>query len=277
MGERRILLKQAAGDYSAGDLSPEDALAFEELMAKDPVLTQETAFWRGLRGSALVHPGPPPPLPADLAEVIIRRSALAVRRPVVRQPRSWFFPMTAAAALVLAVGGWGLGRYSSATGTPLLMAASVITEKDDVSLARPVAWMEDGSQVMPPSTNVSWASYMPQRLRSEVETSVANPVSGEAKPWIGVWSKPAKLLEKGSPLRDAHLVIRVVEGGPAWNLGIRPGDMMLSLNGCPLMTPDCMGEAMVTLHAGDRVPAAWWSTGDGKRHDGSLILQAVHE
>lgn len=277
MAERKVLLSQAAGDYSAGDLPPEDALAFEELMAKDPALSQETAFWRGLRSGGLADPGAPPAPPADLADVIIRRSALAVRRPVAPRPRSWFLPLSAVAALVLSVGGWAAGRYSATVGTPLVTAAATITEKDEVSLARPVAWMEDGSPVMPPSTNVSWASYMPQRLRSEVETSVANPVPGEAKPWIGVWTKPAKLLEKGSPLRDAHLVIRVVEGSPAWNLGIRPGDMMLSLNGCPLMTPDCMGEAMVTLRAGDRVPASWWSAGDGKRHDGSLVLQAVHE
>ena len=270
-------LPQAAGDYTAGDLTPEETLRFEELMAQDPGLREETAFWRGLRSGALADPGPAPAPVGDLAQVIFRRSALAVRRPVAPRPRVWFWPMASAAMLMVAVGAWFTGRATAPVPTQLAALAPTIVEKDEVSFAQPIAWSEDGSPVMPPPSSISWSSYMPQTVRFEVETSRPVPVVNEAKPWIGVWTKPAKLLERGTKVRDAHLVVRVVEGSPAWSAGIRPGDMLMSVNGCPLMTSECLGEAMVTLHAGDEVPAVWWSAEDAKRHEGRMMLQAVHE
>ena len=46
---QRMNIAAAAGDYSAGDLTPDDAAAFRKAAKDDPSLEREVAFWNTLR------------------------------------------------------------------------------------------------------------------------------------------------------------------------------------------------------------------------------------
>jgi hypothetical protein len=251
-----------AAGYAAGEGGPRETLEFDERLSREPGLRDEVDFWKRLRPA--LAPGEVPPAP-DLSAAILRRATLERRDPrPVRTPR-WVAPTAVAALLLVGMGGWTVGRISD----PPAPTVEVI---DD-----PVAYAEDGSGIMPPPAEAVMASYLPLASAHAIETGKPRVLPESPKPWIGLWTRPARLLVRGESQQDAHLVMRVVGGSPAWQAGIRPGDMLLTFNGCPLKTPVCLAHALSDCKPGDSVPVTFWSGEKGSTVTTTVTLEVVHD
>ena len=251
-----------AASYAAGEGSRTETLAFDARLDQDPSLRREVDFWRTL-GPALT-PAETPPAP-DLSATILRRAILERRDPrPLRTPR-WVWPSAVAATVLVSLGGWHLGRTSQD-----------ITPSVEI-IDAPIAYTEDGSGILPPPAEVILASYLPLSGATAIETDRPRPLPDASRPWIGLWTRPAKLLVHGETQRDAHLVLRVVGGSPAWQAGIRPGDMLLSFNGCSLHTPICLAHALDDCKPGDTVPVVYWSGEQGATITAKVSVEVIHE
>lgn len=70
---------------------------------------------------------------------------------------------------------------------------------------------------------------------------------------------------------QAVVVQTVVEGSPAFNARIRPGDLLLSLDGEPLRD-DAATDALLQRHAGSEVTLVVWSMEDGPPRPVTVVL-----
>lgn len=250
-----------AASYAAGEGGPDETMDFDTRLAADPALGREVAFWQTLRPA--LAPGEVPPAP-DLSAAILRRATLERRDPRPLRTARWVWPTAAAALIVMGLSGWSVGRWSREPAPSI----EVIDE--------PIAYTENGSGVLPAPGDGTWASL---RLASttEIETAKARSLPDAPRPWIGLWTRPARLLVRGESQREAHLVLQVVGGSPAWQAGIRPGDMLLTFNGCNLYTPICLAHAMDACKPGDAVPVTYWSGDQGTTVATTITLEVVHE
>lgn len=255
-------LRQAAADEAAGDLTPEEQVAFTALAKSDPELSRECAFWRTLHGR--LSPKEPDPTwsPGRSFSAGImnrleaeREQRQGTRAVVIPLPR--WIAAGLAACIGVVIGYVAFGRTPSAgpilaEGPTEMPAGEVIGYQDD-----------GGTLVSPEVQHVRWASYMPLTHLSEIETTQAHgPSSSSAtpmKPWLGVWTKPIELETHGVKGGHGHLVLRVANGSPAYTAGLRPGDVLLSIDGCPVVTPHCIADHMVKAKPGDDVSVKFWS------------------
>lgn len=65
----------------------------------------------------------------------------------------------------------------------------------------------------------------------------------------------------------------VLSGGAAADAGLQAGDVITSLNGHPVSSPDDVSAALVGANPGDRVGIAWTGQ-DGTQHSGTVTLGA---
>ena len=70
---------------------------------------------------------------------------------------------------------------------------------------------------------------------------------------------------------QAVIVQTVVEGSPAFDARIRPGDLLLSLNGEPIRDSATM-DSLLQRHAGGEVTLVVWSMEDGPPHQVAVAL-----
>jgi hypothetical protein len=266
---------RCAAEYAAGELSSAECLRFEELLRTDPSLAAEVAFWRDLRsgmgqGTAQKTTATGP----DLAVALLRRAALERQHPPARRLRlpRW----VAAAAVAAACLGLGFGFGAGAAwARPSEHAPR--PEVSEIAAAGPVAYGEDGAGMSPPAATVAWNTWLPLAAIDQAEADRPLPMTPTVRPWIGLWTRPAKLVVAGQSPRATHLVVRVVADSPAWRAGLRPGDMVTAIDHCPIDGDFCLGEHLAHLAPGDSLNLEYWSAIDASDHSGTVVLTAVHE
>lgn len=271
----KLDLTQAAAEYAAGELDSADCGRFEEHLRAVPALAEDVRFWRDLRSG--LHPEKLPevrPIPS-LAGALLRRAALerhALPTRRLRLPR-W----VGAAALAAACLGLGLG-FGAGTSwsqpTPLPIPDPKVSE---ISIVEPVAYGEDGGAITPPPATVAWTSWMPLSAVDEADSTKPLPMVASEKPWIGVWTRQARLVLAGSPAREAHLVVRIVGNSPAWKAGLRPGDMIVGIDNCVIDDPRCLGMHLSKAAPGVSVALEFWSAADAAYRSGTAVLETLHE
>ncbi|MFB9952298.1 DegQ family serine endoprotease [Rhizobium puerariae] len=103
-----------------------------------------------------------------------------------------------------------------------------------------------------------------------VKVFLANAAEGRTtfeRPYVGatfdaVTSDVAEAL--GLKTARGALVVRVVEGGPADRAGLKPGEVVIAVNGIPVEHPDALGYRLTTAGLGKQA-ALTVQTGDGQR------------
>ncbi len=84
------------------------------------------------------------------------------------------------------------------------------------------------------------SSFLPQNGRGQSGIVVPPPVNPPSRPLLGVMAVPV-VLENGSL---GMQIGQVFPGGPAQRVGLEPGDMIVRVDGRPLVTPDDMSLAL---------------------------------
>ncbi len=279
---------QAVAEYAAGELDSAECARFEERLRAEPAVAAEVRFWRDLRSGLQSHAAAHAtasafttdavranPLPPNLAEMLLRRTALERqtlpdRR--LRLPRWVMAASLAAACLAL-----GLGFGAGASWSHVPPPAPPNPHVSEISIIEPVAYGEDGGAVTPPPATVAWTSWMPLSAVDEADSTKPLPMKAVEKPWIGVWTRQARLLLAGNPPREAHLVVRIVGGSPAWKAGLRPGDMIIGIDHCAVDDPRCLGMHLAGAVPGGAVELEFWSAADAAYRSGTAVLETVHE
>lgn len=273
-----IDLSQAASEYAAGELSSADCTQFEAHLRADPRLADEVAFWRQLRGG--LTPATSQPAPGacpDLSATLLRRARL--ERTVVPARRlqlpRWVVAASAAAACIGVGLGFGAGASWSHRDLPL--PAEQVSRVSEIAVNEPIAYGEDGSAMTPPPATVAWRTFMPLSAIDQADATKPLPMTPVEKPWVGLWTKQARLVISGAPAREAHLVVRIVGGSPAWQAGLRPGDMIIAIDDCAVDNALCLGEHLAGTVPGSKMKLAYWSANDAAFRTATLTLEAVHE
>lgn len=84
---------------------------------------------------------------------------------------------------------------------------------------------------------------------------MANQFGDRRRGWIGVEAQEitAELAESfGLPDTEGSLIAGVVRGSPADSAGVRPGDVLLSVNGKPVKDPQVMLDLIAALAPEER-------------------------
>jgi hypothetical protein len=269
-----IDLRLAAADYASGDLEPAEAKAFAELAAADPALAREADFWRGLHHGLAPQPADPAWMPGrSFRHSIWQRMEWerSARRPqAIAIPLPRWLGAAVAAGLGLAI-GWSVAAHGGGAAPTAPAGGGFPT----------VAYQDDGGSVVSPAAqNVKWAHYMPRGAISRIDTSrPQSPSQADAqamKPWLGIWTKPVELAN-GAKGGHGHLVLRVASGGPAATAGIHPGDVILTIDHCPVVTPHCIADHLVKAAPGDELVVEYWSAQTATVSEIKLTLGCVCE
>lgn len=280
-----IDLKMSAAEYAAGELSSAECTVFEEHLRADPNLADEVAFWRKLRGGLTPTPAqtsvPPGECP-DLSGILLRRARL--ERTVVPARRlqlpRWVMAVSAAAACLALGLGFGAGAAWTHHDQPSPAFAANSPNGSNVSeiaVNEPIAYGEDGSAMTPPPATVAWRTYLPLASIDHADANQPLPMTAVEKPWVGLWTKQARLVITGAPAREAHLVVRIVGGSPAWQAGLRPGDMIIAIDDCAVDNALCLGEHLAGTVPGSQMKLEYWSAADAAFRKTVVTLEAVHE
>jgi hypothetical protein len=227
-------------------------------------------FWQRLRAGLAAEVAPPPPArdPAGLASGVLRRWRL--------EPGPQRAPQGRRAWLVLQLGGLAAAACVGVLVGWLLHAPAA---PSTATSPTPVAWFEDGGPAFAPPSDVGWASYMPRGQGPDGEQVERVQPAGADRPhpWLGIWTRPVQQLSSDGSGHPAHLVVRVAGGSPAWEAGLRPGDILTGLDGCSLATPECIGAHLSGLAPGALIAVSWWDVHQARARQASIRLDAIHE
>jgi anti-sigma factor RsiW len=256
-------LRLTAAEYVAGDLAAEEAAEFEELLANQAELQREVAYWSAVRPGLARHGRPPARVPGPgMADVIRRRLAErgqavyapaptpAARDRIVRFPtmQRWLPGMAAgiAAALLVVLGLDALRGHPSSVGA--------------------VAFTDDGREVGVVDHGRSLALH---RVSQVDRQQSADYGAAERSPWLG-WEAHVVSLQ-GFEAAIGIQVVQVVEAGPAWQAGIRPGDVVLRLGCQDIRSPGCVSNFLANLKPGAELPCEIYRP--GTRTVGQSVLR----
>jgi len=255
MSVDRDHLRHAAGDFSAGDLDPDQADAFRRLLAEDPSLERECAFWRRVRGPLRACERDPAAPGQHFAAALLQHAARerhADRGVMLRLPL------------------W------ATAGTALVAAALVVALLLRGGEAPALMYLEDGTAVVP-QQSVAWDDFMPLARVSRVDPAAAATVAHERhRPWLGMWTRPVTLVEHSSE-SAAHLVLRVAGGSPAHAMGLHPGDVIRSLDGRRVTTERCIAAKLARCHPGDTLRVEWVRPATGECFIKDLRAETAYE
>ena len=278
-------LKFAAAEYAAGELSSAECTIFETHLRADPALAEEVAFWRKMHSGLATSPVPQPSVCPDLSETLLRRARLERTTAPARRLQLPRWVMVASAAAACLALGLGFGAGAAWTRHDGGNAPSLATRTIDanglavseIAISEPIAYGEDGSAMTPPPATVAWRTYLPLAAIDSADATHALAMTAVEKPWIGLWTKQAKLVISGAPAREAHLVVRIVGGSPAWLAGLRPGDMIIAIDDCPITSPLCLGEHLAGTGPGTKVKLDYWSATDAAFRKTTVTLETLYE
>ena len=256
-------LREAAGDYIAGDLDDAERARFEALRESDDELTGECAFWERMRGCLPEHGRPQAehlPTPGMLA-VARRRAAESDRQPAASTAKVIAFPMAAL--------GWAV-----AAAAMVVLAVFITRPQNAPQQTIIIAYGEDGTaEVVPENRPAFFAS----NVRNVTHSQPGLHADEHARPWLGLWTKPVELggFERSKGLR----VVRVVMNSPAAKAGIRPGDTLLDFAGCPMATRWCIAHAIHVggLTAGDSAELSYIDHDTGQVVTAEVALSCYFE
>ncbi len=114
-----------------------------------------------------------------------------------------------------------------------------------------------------------------QQAADEAQAQAQGGSGGRAAPGGGSscqsTNQPTGIPARIAPVSSGALVLGVLCGTPASAQGLEPGDVILSVEGQPISTPDSLTSATALYHPGDTVSVAWESIG-GTRHTSSMVL-----
>lgn len=260
MSSDRLVIRDCAAEYAAGELTGDERRAFEEALAQDPAIEREVAFWRRMRSDLPVLGKPAGcRLPgAGVADVVRfrheRNRQRAQRRLVIATWTGW---ATAAAALLALAIVAGQGRRPEP-----LPADAIAFAEDGTALHLPPAAELDASDrdfYLAQNMGLRLPRAVGEADRTAFPTPVRLPPSRERveRPCVGVVVQPV-LIDAGGRQRTGLYVVRVSGGGPAANAGIEPGDVLLELAGNNLYTRYCILHAISGRKAGETVMARYW-------------------
>jgi hypothetical protein len=243
--------------WVAGDLDGAEASAFAERLRTDPKARRDVAFWQRLRPAFSETAEPNETLGPGFATAVMARvhRERSVQRRIIRLPvwAACSVAAVAAAAMVVA----------------LLPSA---TPKGGM-------WWEDGSAVTLQTRGNDWADYMPLALVSQV--SHRDPHLGSEnerhRPWLGLWSRPVAVVDQGRETGSGHLVLRVASGSPSDRIGLRPGDVISTLDDCPLFSSQCIAHKLNQYRPGDSITVEWFRPRTGEAFRKMVTLEAVYE
>ncbi len=251
----------------AGDCDDDAVQARVRALAATPAGRREADFWRCLRTS-LSAPVPAPVVDETLAGRLLQRrdwqvqsGQLARRRSVMR-----WVPATLAAAMLLAT-GLALGHWSAAStvATPFTLA-----------------WFEDGSPALvrqPGVDDLRADTTMPLARLAAVTVRAGDPivaVDRVQRAWLGIWTKPVQMHTVDGK-QSGHLIVRIAGGSPAAEAGLQPGDVIVDIANCPVMTPSCVANALHGSRPGDLVPVRFWNGRSGTLEKLEIVLGLILE
>ena len=276
-----IDLRRAAAESSAGELNAEEQAVFAAAAASDPGQQQAVRFWSDLRQHLACGDPPAQAMPAaDFSAAVLQhcrqQPTTVVRNRARATPLLFVLPRLAIAASAAGIGvlvGWNLH--------PAALPAPAPTP---TAITAPVAYQEDGASIeRPDPAHDHWPSFM--RLAAFTQRDVsrsrdATDVSVLAKPWMGLWSKPVALTHTqvvGVETDRGEEILRIAKDGPAYRAGIRPGDILLTWDGCALKTSHCLADHLANLAPGDWATITYWSWSAATVRTAHLQLSSIVE
>lgn len=250
----KVTITEAAGDYVAGDLTPEETAAFRAALRDNTTLSTETDFWNGLRGGwsdGLENDT----LGAHFADDILhRRNQEQHTQPRIIQLPRWAIALTSSAAAALLV--WTLMPAAHPQGK---------------------MYAEDGAQLVTTGPTGPWESYAPRALVSTVSNQLTlSEVPGKIKPWAGMWTRPINVTSDNHE-GGGHLVLRIAGGSPADKAGLRPGDIIRTVADCPVFSPSCIAHQLALVVPGQTIAIEWWRPSTGEQVRTTLTFETLYE
>lgn len=244
-------LRDSAGDWSAGDLSPAEHAAFAALLESEPGLRDEVHFWQQLREqlpTALRPETAHPPGP-DLAQALRRRLA----EPAPGARFSWW-----------SNAGWALAAA-------LLLAVLLPRQQATApSESGPFAFTEDGAALYLPEQESGNDLQLQRVTMIQVDGPAPQPAELRERPWLGVVTRPVDL--RGFSQDKGLQVVRLSSSGPAAKAGLLPGDVLLQFGDCPMRSRWCISRALHDgqLRAGDPTPLVYL-----RPHTGAVLTTEI--
>ena len=161
------------------------------------------------------------------------------------------------------------------SGGPLLNAAGQVIGVDTAaSTSRSGRFNTQGtvSFAIPINTAVAVAS----RVEKNGSGSTTAPSSRGALLGVRVLGVDDALDQVGyeAPVRSGAVVVDVGSGTPAESAGLAAGDVIVSIDGKRLGSPDALSATMLTHKGGDRVEIGWVDP-DGDSHSATVRLAAA--
>jgi S1-C subfamily serine protease len=161
------------------------------------------------------------------------------------------------------------------SGGPLLDAAGKVVGVDTAASSSPSGRFDTFGAV---SFAIPINTAMAVAAQAEKSGSVATTAPSSRGALLGV-----QLLSVGdaldqvgyeAPVRDGAVVVGVGSGTPAEDAGLAAGDVIVSIDGKRLTTPDALSSTMLSHKGGDRVKIGWVDP-DGDSHNATVKLAAA--
>lgn len=252
--KERPAVRDLAGSYVAGDLDPAEDTAFRQALAEDPGLQTEVAFWKGLSGKWDDGVGETT-LGRGFADAILARSQREQNGARIIRLPLWAVALGSAAAAALVV-----ALVLPRGGQPGEM------------------YGEDGFAVAVTATTGSWDAVLPRALVTHVVSGSdgLTNLPQHVRPYAGIWTRPVDITV-GARAGGGHLILRVAGGSPADRAGLRPGDIIRSIDQCPVFTPACIAHQLETRQPGDTLHLDIWRPRTGEERVAELTLETLYE
>lgn len=270
-------LESAIADYVAGDLSDSEAAALEQELQSRKDLQQEQLWWQQALPALKAHGRPQARVPdsAGMAAGITRRLEDSLQTAAAPAPQTasrlrfpeWLrYLGTAAAAAIIAVLAFQAGQTQS-------------------SAVRVIAYNEYGDAIIKPDlhpldphTGLYSGPHLPLQNIEHVDVKQLHRAAHHeriVRPYLGLLVKPITV--DNSHHETGALILQVMGDSPAASLGIEPGDVILSLAECPLMTSHCMLNALKDKIPGDRISIIYLDRSSGTIEDRQITIGATYE
>jgi hypothetical protein len=271
--------RSAAADYVAGDLTPAEAAQFEQAMAHNPAIATEVEFWKSLKSDMplLNQPAGAEFNSTNMANVV--RHRLAARQGDSQQRlrrialSGWAVAAAASLLVIILIGRDLLRPQPFTNGT--------------FAIGEPVAFLEDGTAISlpargellgPTEAEFYGDDFMPARLPVVYENAKHVPAINKVpvanqtieRPCLGIIIQPIALDYQN--YKTGLLVVRVMGGSPAFKIGIRPGDVLLSINDSALYTRYCIAHAISNHKVGSSVNLAVYRQSENRSYEANATL-----
>lgn len=255
-----LLLRERVADLVAGDLSAADAHALQRLIADDPQLQAEEAFWRHIQGQLpeAAHP-PEVAVPGPGMAMLLRHKLHGTSGSTDYAPQPMPNPGKNPRRL-LSLLPWGIA--AAAVVAVAVMAVGLRSEQSWV------IYDEYGAQVTLPPWEGQQAGHRPQHAVHGGQS--ATPPETEQRVWMGVWTRPMEL--QGFEQQRGLEIMRITEDSPAAKAGLQPRDVILSVDSMATATRWCLPVALQNAEPEQHLQIRYWRAGFDQPQTTELVL-----